>query len=358
MMTRMVHEAAGGDAYRAIVEGTASYGLFFLDAAGRIQSWNPGCQEIFGYSADEALGQPFAMLYSDADKQEGVPEAELRTAERSGAAVNSRWMMRRDGTTFWAEGTISFVAEPRGFACVIRDASERQKLEQALERATEELHRFTFTVSHDLKEPLRTVTSFTELLERRYKGKLDADADEFLRHITEGVARMSQLLKDILDYSQAGRADRTHPEPAQAANILQWALMNLDGLVKQTGAVITYDALPTVRADQTQLMIVLQQLIGNSIKFRSAEPPRIHISATPAPNGMWEFAVRDNGIGVAPEQTERVFGVFKRLHGRDVPGTGIGLAICRKIIQAHNGRIWMESEPGRGATVRFTLPAG
>jgi light-regulated signal transduction histidine kinase (bacteriophytochrome) len=301
------------------------------------------------------------MLYREQDRAVHVPEAELQAAAENGSAADRRWMVRKDGTEFWAEGVLSAVrsesGDLTGFACVMHDASERRRLEQALERSTDELHRFAFTVSHDLQEPLRNVSSYAELLARRYKGKLDADADEFIKYIVEGGARMSQLLRDILAYSQAGREDRLNPAPAQSANILQWALMQIDGLAKQTGAVITYDALPAVQADQPQLATVFQQLIGNSIKFHGPEPPRIHISARPISEEMWEISVRDNGVGVAPEHVERIFGVFKRLHGRDVPGTGIGLAICRKIVEAHGGRIWMESVPNEGATVKFTLPA-
>jgi light-regulated signal transduction histidine kinase (bacteriophytochrome) len=168
---------------------------------------------------------------------------------------------------------------------------------------------------------------------------------------------MGQLLNDIVAYSRAGREDKTRMEPTQSVNVLQWAIMNVDGLAKQTGAVITWDPLPTVVADQAQLATVFQHLLTNGMKFRSGEPPNIHISAQQTQDRMWEFSIRDNGVGVDPEYLERVFGVFKRLASRDVPGTGIGLAICRKIIEAHGGQIWMESQAGQGATVKFTLPA-
>jgi PAS domain S-box-containing protein len=345
---------------RALVQANRHYALFMLDAEGRIVSWNPGGVLILGYEAPEIIGRHFSVLYPDEDRNSGVPDTELQTAAREGMADDTRWLKRKNGDDFWAEGMTSAVrargGSVIGFAKIIRDATERRKLENQLERSNEELQRFAYTVSHDLQEPLRTVRSYAELLERRYKGKLDSDADEFIHFMMDAAGRMTQLLKDLLAYSQAGRADRTAPEPTSSANILQWAIMNVDRLTKETGAVITYDTLPMVEADQTQLSQVFQNLLSNSIKYRSEEPPRIHISAQRR-NDRYEFAVSDNGIGIAPEHHERVFGVFKRLHGKEVPGTGIGLAICRKIIESHGGAIWLESELGAGAVIRFTLPA-
>jgi light-regulated signal transduction histidine kinase (bacteriophytochrome) len=300
------------------------------------------------------------MLFRAEDRESGVPDAELRAAESLPHANNCRWLVRKGGEVFWAEGVTTAVRDGagilNGFAKIARNASERRRLEQALERSNDELQRFAFTISHDLTEPLRTVRSYAELLSRRYKGQLDSDADEFIEFMVDGTKRMGQLLNDIVAYSRAGREDKTRMEPTESANVLQWALMNVDGLAKQSGAVITWDPLPMICVDQAQLASLYQHLITNSIKFRSEEPPKIHISAR-RDGDMWEFALRDNGIGVAPEYHERVFGVFKRLAGREIPGTGIGLAICRKIVEAHRGRIWMESEPERGATVKFTLPA-
>jgi PAS domain S-box-containing protein len=349
-----------GSADRALVQAVHHYALYILDPNGTVVSWNPGGTAVHGYTAEEIIGRHYSILYTDEDRASGVPDTELKVAAAEGTADDTRWLLRKDGHKFWAEGVSTAIRNRAdvvtGYAKVTRDATERRQLEKQLERSNDELQRFAYTVSHDLQEPLRTVRSYAELVSRRYSGKLDQDADEFIHFMVDAAGRMTQLLKDLLAYSQAGRPDRTTPEPTSSANILQWALMNVDRLVKETSAVITYDPLPMVQADQTQLSQVFQNLLGNSIKYRSSEPPKIHISARRL-DGEYEFAVSDNGMGVAEEHHDRIFGVFKRLHGKDVPGTGIGLAICRKIIESHGGRIWIESQVGQGATFKFTLPA-
>ena len=345
---------------RALVSAMRHYALFMLDPEGVIVSWNPGLGAVHGYEPAQIIGKHLSVLYLEEDRANHVPENELSMAAKEGHADDTRWLLKRNGERFWAEGITTAIknrkGELLGFAKVTRDATERRKLETQLERSNDELQRFAYTVSHDLQEPLRTVRSYAELLTRRYSGKLDSDADEFIHFMMDAAGRMTQLLKDLLAYSQAGRPDRTVPEPTSSANILQWAIMNVDRLVKESGGTITYDPLPMVEADQTQLSQVFQNLLTNSLKYRSAEPPAVHISAVRS-DGMYEFSVKDNGIGIDPEHHERVFGVFKRLHGKEVPGTGIGLAICRKIIESHGGRIWVESESGRGSTFKFTLPA-
>lgn len=349
-----------GSNERALVQAVRHYGLFLLDPNGAIMSWNPGAISVYGYEPSEIIGQHYSVLYTDEDRNSGVPETELNTAATEGTADDTRWLLRKSGQKFWAEGLTTAIKHNSGtvigYAKVTRDATERRQLEKQLERSNDELQRFAYTVSHDLQEPLRTVRSYAELVSRRYKGKIDTDADEFIHFMVDAAGRMTQLLKDLLAYSQAGRPDRTSPEPTQAANILQWAIMNVDKLVKDTGATITYDPLPMVEADPTQLSQVFQNLLGNGIKYKSAQAPKIHVSARRL-DGFYEFAISDNGIGVDPEHHERIFGVFKRLHGKDVPGTGIGLAICRKIIESHGGTIWVESKAGEGSIFKFTLPA-
>jgi light-regulated signal transduction histidine kinase (bacteriophytochrome) len=223
-----------------------------------------------------------------------------------------------------------------------------------LARSNQELEQFAYVASHDLQEPLRVVTGYVQLLERRYKGKFDADAEQFIHYVVDGVARMQQLIRDLLDYSRVGTRGKAM-EPTDAEGVLGRVLVNLGKIIAESRAVVTHDPLPTVRADETQLLQLFQNLIGNAIKFRSERRPEIHVSARPAGSGF-QFSVRDNGIGIEKQYREQVFEIFQRLHTRQkYPGTGIGLAICKRIVERHGGRIWLESEPGQGTTFHFTI---
>ena len=225
-----------------------------------------------------------------------------------------------------------------------------------LARSNSELQQFAYVASHDLREPLRKVSSFTQLLARRYRGKLDAAADEFIEFAVDGAKRMEQLIEDLLAYSRVGTTDRTL-EPIDSTAAFQQAVANCVTAIEETAASVTRDELPTVEADPAQLRQVFQNLIANAVKFRREAPPRVHASAR-LEGQEWVFSVRDNGIGIEVEFAERIFTIFQRLHSReDYAGTGIGLAICKKIVEGHGGRIWVESEPGKGSTFRFTIPA-
>ncbi|HWH69871.1 MAG TPA: ATP-binding protein, partial [Candidatus Sulfotelmatobacter sp.] len=219
-----------------------------------------------------------------------------------------------------------------------------------------ELEQFAYMASHDLQAPLRSVTGFLDLLARRYKGKLGAEADEFISFAVEGAERMYQLINDILSFSRVG-SQSTCFTPVESQDSLDLALGNLKAEIEESGAEVTFAQLPRVTADANQLVQLFQNLIGNSLKYRKAgEPPRVHIAAEEREKAL-EFQVRDNGIGIPADQQERVFGIFQRLHtAAEYSGTGIGLAICKKIVERHGGRIWVESEPGQGSTFYFTLP--
>ena len=241
--------------------------------------------------------------------------------------------------------------------------SERKRAEEALREKTEELARsnrdleqFAYVASHDLQEPLRMVTSYVQLLAKRYRGKLDSDANEFVSFAVDGALRMWKLINDLLTYSRVGVRGK-ELEPTDCETVLDQSLNNLKVAIEENGAVVTHDPLPTVMADNPQLVQLFQNLIGNAIKFRGNELPRVHVSASR--NGSaWIFSVCDNGIGIAPEYAKRIFIIFQRLHSREkYPGTGIGLSICQKIVERHGGRIWVESEVGKGAAFYFTLPA-
>ena len=271
-----------------------------------------------------------------------------------------------DGSSVWLSVTGEPVFEDRkfrGYRGVGTDITERKRAQSVLRAAYDELARsnaelqqFAYVASHDLQEPLRMIGSYTQLLERRYGDKLDSDAREFMDFIVDGATRMKQLIEDLLAYSRVGTRGK-ELRVVQAQGALERALINLRASIEASGATVTHDALPEVNADDTQLTQLLQNLVGNAIKFRKQDgAPRIHVGAQDA-GDEWRFSVSDNGIGIEPQYFERIFMVFQRLHTRDeYSGTGIGLAICKKVVDRHHGRIWVESVPGKGSTFVFTLP--
>jgi light-regulated signal transduction histidine kinase (bacteriophytochrome) len=249
-----------------------------------------------------------------------------------------------------------------------RELAERKRAEEELKqaltelaRSNKELEQFAYVASHDLQEPLRMVASYVQLLARRYQGNLDADADEFITYAVDGASRMQRLINDLLAYSRVGTRGKPF-EPTNCEAVLDQSLANLQMAIEENGAVVTHDLLPTVTADVTQLIQLFQNLIGNAVKFRGEESPRIHISASETfevskTSKVWRFSVQDNGIGIDPEYHDRIFLIFQRLHTREeYPGTGIGLAVCKKIVERHGGRIWVESQSGKGSTFYFTIP--
>jgi signal transduction histidine kinase len=239
-----------------------------------------------------------------------------------------------------------------------RQAEEKMAQYAAdLQRSNAELEQFAYVASHDLQEPLRMVASFTQLLAKRYQGKLDQDADEFIGFAVDGANRMQMLINDLLAFSRV--ETRGKPlEPTDCEAVLSRTLANLAAMVQESGAVVTHDPLPTVLADEMQMGQIFQNLLINALKFKGGETPKVHIFAQRQGND-WLFGFQDNGIGIDPQHQERIFAIFQRLHRReDFPGTGLGLALCKKIAERHGGRIWVESEPGRGSTFYFTIPGG
>jgi light-regulated signal transduction histidine kinase (bacteriophytochrome) len=271
---------------------------------------------------------------------------------------------RKDGSEFPMELMLSPLESSDGIlvTAAIRDITTRKDAEahllekvDELYRSNEELGQFAYVASHDLQEPLRMVASYTQLLSRRYKGKLDADADEFIAFAVDGASRMQRLIQDLLMFSRVGTKGRELVE-SSSEGALEQAVLNLRGAITESGALVTHDPLPSVLADETQLIQLFQNLVGNAIKYQNPGVPRVHISASRNPGKKWLFSVKDNGLGIDEQYFDRIFGMFQRLHKREeFAGTGIGLAICKKIVERHGGNISVESQVGHGSTFRFAL---
>jgi light-regulated signal transduction histidine kinase (bacteriophytochrome) len=275
----------------------------------------------------------------------------------------------KDGRILTISLTVSPIRDASGAVVgaskVARDVTERVRQEHALHeantalrRANADLEHFAYSASHDLQEPLRMVATYSELLQKRFGGQLGPTGDEYIGHTIRGALRMEALLRDLRTYAQVSAADYEPREDLEAGAVLTNALANLESSIAETGAQITSAPLPRIRIYEFQLEQLFQNLIGNAIRYRGSDPPRIHVAAE-RQGREWVFSVQDNGIGIDPKYKEQVFGIFKRLHtAAQYPGTGMGLAICQRIIERLGGRIWVESEPGRGSTFFFTVPHG
>ena len=361
-----------------------------VDQTGRIAFVNRPTEAWFGYRREELIGQIFERLMSERFRSSERLELErFRVARveprgpqprlRSVGTVLDLCARRKDGTEFPVDINLwPFDREGGSFIlAAIRDMTKQNRLQTQLadkhraldqtqhelektvaelKRSNAELEQFAYVASHDLQEPLRMVASYTQLLAKRYKGQLDADADEFIGYAVDGASRMQRLIQDLLAYSRVATLGHGL-EPVDCKVLFEAVLKNLRLAIDESRAVVTHEILPTVMADGRQLAQVFQNLIGNAIKFRGEEPPHLQVSAKRLTD-EWQFSVRDNGIGIDPQYAGRIFVVFQRLHNiAEYPGTGMGLAICKKIIERHGGRIWVESQLGKGATFYFTLPA-
>ena len=352
--------------FRILVDGVKDYAIIMLDPAGYVMSWNQGAERIKGYRDDEIIGRHFSRFYMEEDVRQGKPQRELELAAGAGRFEDEGWRMRRDGTRYWANVVISAIRDEtgqlRGFSKITRDISERKRIEDELQetlsdlqRSNRDLEQFAYVASHDLQEPLRMVASYTQLLAERYASRLDDKAQKFIRYAVDSAVRMQQLINDLLAYSRIGTRGKPF-EPVDANVVLGDAINNLKMNIDEVKAIITNDALPEMRADASQLVQLFQNLINNAMKFHGTENPRIHISARDEGRD-WLFSVADNGIGIEQQYAEKIFIIFQRLHTREeYPGSGIGLAICKKIVERHRGRIWFESELGKGSTFYFTIP--
>ena len=325
---------------------------------------NAAFEKITGYATAEVLGRNCRFLQGTDHHQHGLDA--IRRAIREGTEAKAELRnYRKDGSLFWNELYIAPVKDQQGrlthFIGIQTDITQRKHQETELAHKTRELaqsnaelQQFAYVASHDLQEPLRMVASYTQLLGKRYQGKLDKDADEFIGYAVDGATRMQRLIRDLLEYSRVGSENKSF-ERTDCEVVLRQVLDNLSASVRERHAEVTHDPLPTVHANPTHLTQVFQNLIGNALKFQGDAPAKIHVGAKTVPDG-WEFSIRDNGVGIPADQLGRIFSIFQRLHGQsEYPGTGIGLAICKRIVEKYGGSIRVESELGKGSIFYFTL---
>ncbi len=344
----------------------AGGGSWTMRADQIVLTWNPGAEKLYGYSANEMIGRSIRTLDPPGRDPEPCTLLISRLAAGGIPEEFETTFRRKDGTVIDAAVAWAPMRGPRGEVVAISSVSyeitDRKRAEHDLLARTEELTRsnaeleqFAYVASHDLQEPLRMVASYLQLIEQRYKGKLDADADEFIHFAVDGAVRMKQLINDLLLFSRAGRDGKS--AVVDLAKVVERVLEVLKLAIDDAHAIVTYDPMPSVIGVESRLGEVIQNLVGNALKFHDGRPPEVHIGCE-LQGKNWMFSVRDNGIGMAPEFHDRIFVMFQRLHGREkFSGTGIGLAVCKRVIEHHGGRIWVESRPEQGSTFFFTLPA-
>jgi PAS domain S-box-containing protein len=354
--------------YRGLLEA-APDAMVVVNQQGEIVLLNIQAEKQFGYRRDELLGQKLTNIIPEGFAErliaDGLRSAEDALAQQIGSGLELT-ALRKDGSRFPMELMLSPLRSDTGTLVTVairnitvRNAASVELLQtvEELKRSNEDLQQFAYVASHDLQEPLRMVASYVALIARRYKGKLDADADEFISFAVDGAKRMQSLIQDLLAFSRVG-SKGMELITTSSENALNRAIKNLHGAIAESGAQVTHDPLPSVLADEMQLTQLFQNLVGNAIKYRRAETPGVHVAARQNGSKKWVFSVQDNGLGIEPQYFERIFGMFQQLHGREeFSGTGMGLAICKKIVERHGGDISVESTIGQGSTFRFPLAA-
>jgi two-component system, chemotaxis family, sensor kinase Cph1 len=335
----------------------APVGYFTLSEQGLILEANLTAAKLFGVARGVLIEQPLSrfILPEDQDIHYRHRRALLETGTPQSWALR---VVKKDAAPFWVRVDATTAQGADGasvWRAVVSDITESKRAERALKTTNAELQAFAYALAHDLQEPLRMVVNFSQLLAEECAGKLGEHAERCVAYSVEGALRIEALQQGLLNYLEATEQDSHLLSPVDFNRVLSQALLCLQTLIQQSGAAVTSDPLPTAVANEAMLMQLLQNLIGNSIRYKGEAAPAIHVSASRTAEG-WLFSVRDNGVGIDPAYAEFVFGMFKRLHGKEIPGTGIGLALCRKVVERHGGRIWVESEPGHGATVKFTIP--
>lgn len=358
--------AASEKRFRLVIESMPN-AIVVVDETGKITLVNAQTETLFGYNRGELIGQRVEILIPERihPHHSGYRASFMANPEtRPMGQGRDLYGLRKDGHEVPVEIGLSPMENEEGLfiLSVITDITKRKQIEEQVKQQADELARsnadleqFAYVASHDLQEPLRMVSSYLQLLQRRYKNQLGDDAHEFITFAVDGATRMKALINDLLAYSRVESRGKTYKSVA-CEEILERVLLNLNLAIDESGAIITHDPLPEIKADETQLHQLFQNLISNALKFRREAPPRICINVKRAET-QWVFSFQDNGIGFEQQFADRIFVIFQRLHSREeYAGTGIGLAICKKIVERHGGRMWVESEPGQGSTFYFTLP--
>jgi hypothetical protein len=377
--SRVLSESSERERLATIVESSED-AIIGKTLDGLVTSWNRGAEKLYGYRPGEMIGRPIARIWPEdrLDELAGILER-LRRGESVDNYETER--LRQDGSRLHVSLTVSLIRDaggnPAAASAIARDITKRKRLEieraiaaanlekrtaelaqaiEALERGSMEMQRFAYVASHDLQTPLRTIAGFAQFLQADYEERLDDRAKDYLRRIVRGAARLQLLIQNLLEFSRV--ESRAAPFVAVELNdVFSDVLESLHSSIEEGGAVVTRGPLPAVPGDRTQLTQLLQNLIGNGIKYRGPAAPCVHISGE-REGGVWTISVRDNGIGIAAEHGEKVFEIFRRLHtAQAYPGTGMGLALCRRIVNRHGGRIWVESGDTGGSAFRFTIPA-
>jgi PAS domain S-box-containing protein len=346
--------------YKIQVKELKDYAMFLMDPNGIVQTWNAGVEALLGYSEEDWIGRHTSDIFTPADKAVELCAAEIEIAREQGTASDIRWHRRKDGSELFAHGVINTVYDECGnlvgFTKILSDETDHKRLEDALLESNSALEQFAYGASHDLREPLRGIGSFAQLLARRHADALGKEGNEYLELIVENVQRLHKVIENLLAYARAGVEKNSFGNTALDESV-ESALSQLFEAIKESGARVTHDPLPVIRGEAIEIARLFQNLIGNAIKYRSPDrPSQIHITSQPEGN-FWLICIHDNGIGFAQQYAESIFKPFTRLHDRQYSGSGVGLAICRRIVERHGGRIWAESQVGVGSRFCFTFPA-
>jgi PAS domain S-box-containing protein len=347
---------------RLLIERVRDYAIFTLDPTGIITSWNPGAVKIKGYVAEEAIGRHFSMLYREEDAAKGIPDHNLRIAEAEGVFIDHEGIRKKkNGDLFTVEVEIVALVDHGqlvGFAKVIRDVTDKIRMRDELRRVNADLDQFTAIAAHDLQEPLRMVTSYLALLARHGADRFDDRLRGYLDHASSGATRMTRLITYLRNLSRVGQV-ALNIESVDLNQALADALQNLSVRIDEAEATIASEPMPRAIADSGLITQVFQNLLSNAVKFvKPGETPRVHVSAhVDDAERRIVIMIRDHGIGMRPEDRERIFRPFVRAAGGGYPGAGLGLSICQRIIERHRCHIWVESQAGVGSTFFFTLPA-